>query len=48
VAFWLRFGLQGAKVGNDAIDMEDNEGLSAFGAVVKGGKKMDVRLFVMV
>ena len=27
VAFWLRFGLQGTKVGNDAIDMEGNEGL---------------------
>ena len=33
VAFWLRFGLQGTKVGNDAIDMEGNEGLSAFSNV---------------
>ena len=36
VAFWLRFGLQGTKVGNDAIDMEVNEGLSAFFAEEDG------------
>lgn len=36
VAFWLRFGFQGTKVGNDAIDMEGNEGLSAFFAEEEG------------
>ncbi len=40
--------LQRVKMRNDAINMEVNEGLLAFGAVVKGRKKMDVRLFVMV
>ena len=34
VAFWLRFGFQGTKVGNDAIDMEVNKGLLAFFAEV--------------
>ncbi len=34
--FWLRFGVQGTKVGNDAIDMEVNEELLAFGAEEEG------------
>ena len=47
-ALWMRLRLQRVKMRNDAINMEVNEGLLAFGAVVKGRKKMDVRLFVMV
>ena len=33
---WTRFGLQGTKVGNDAIDVEVDEGLLAFGAEEEG------------
>ena len=36
MVFWTRFGLQGTKVGNDAIDMEVNKGLLAFGAEEEG------------
>ena len=42
MAFWARLGLQGTKVGNDAIYMEVDKGLLAFfaeeeGAVGVGG-----------
>ena len=36
MAFWLRFGLQGTKVGNDSVDMEVNKGLPAFFAEEEG------------
>ena len=35
-ALWTRIGLQGTKVGNDAIDMEVNKGLLTFGAEEEG------------
>jgi hypothetical protein len=34
--FWTRFGLQGTKVGNDAIDMEVNKGLLSLSAQTIG------------
>ena len=36
MAFWARSGLQGTKVGNDAVDVEVNKSLLAFGAEEEG------------
>ena len=44
-ALWRRLRLQRVKMRNDAINMEVNEGLLAFGAEEEGGKKMDVRVY---